>query len=185
MRGMSALSELEIRGMVDGLGLRDRALVLLGVRSGFRISELLSLTLADFAGGRVSVARRSMKGKSSGRSVVLHPEAAAAVAEWVEVMRESGYMTQDCFVFQSRKGSNRPISRCSAWAILKAASLRAGVSGRVGTHSLRKTFAKGVYERTNKNLGLTQKALGHASINSTVQYLSFADSEVEAAILGA
>jgi site-specific recombinase XerD len=126
-----------------------------------------------------------MKGKHSGRSVPLHPEAAAAVEAWISELRTLGHMTQDCFLFQSREGGNRSISRTHAWAVLKAAANRAHVAGRVGTHSLRKTFAKGVYERTNRSLGLTQKALGHASVNSTVQYLSFADSEVEAAILGA
>jgi site-specific recombinase XerD len=61
----------------------------------------------------------------------------------------------------------------------------AGISGKLGTHAMRKTFASRVYELLGHDLVKTQRALGHASINSTVAYLSFAESDIEAAILAA
>jgi len=64
---------------------RDKALFLLGVKSGFRISELLSLRLGDVAQhrrlvDRVIVQRQHVKNKQEGRTVLLHPEAKAALA---------------------------------------------------------------------------------------------------------
>jgi hypothetical protein len=40
-----------------------------------------------------------------------------------------------------------------------------------------------VYEKLGRDLVKTQRALGHRTINSTVQYLSFAETDIEAAIL--
>ena len=40
-----------------------------------------------------------------------------------------------------------------------------------------------VHEKLGRGLVKTQRALGHANINSTVSYLSCADEEIHAAIL--
>lgn len=192
MKGCRPLEEGEVEAVMaafDGpYAMRDRALFLLGVKSGFRISELLSLRLLDVmrAGqttSRVTVARRNMKKKVEGRTVLLHPEAKAALALWLEQLREMGYMTSDTFVFQSRKGRNRAMSRIQAYRILQEAYERAGVSGSTGTHSMRKTFANNVHEKLGRDLLKTQKALGHKNINSTVSYLSFKEEEIDEAIL--
>jgi integrase len=50
---------------------------------------------------------------------------------------------------------------------------------------MRKTFANRMYEKLNHDLVKTQRALGHAKINSTVQYLSFREEGIDAAILAA
>lgn len=193
MKGCRPLSESEVAAVLKALigpyALRDRALFLLGIKSGFRISELLSLRLLDVmrAGrllDRVSVARHNMKKKIEGRTILLHPEARAALQLWIDELRTQGYMTSDTFVFQSRKGRNAALSRVQAYRILQAAYLRAGVEGQTGTHSMRKTFANNVHERLGRDLLKTQKALGHRNINSTVSYLSFQQEEIDEAILG-
>ena len=166
---------------------RDRALFLLGVKSGFRVSELLSLRIGDFiqAGrlvDKVSVRRANMKKKTEGRTVFLHAEAKAALEKWLTQLRVAGYMTDTDFVFQSRKGGNRPISRVQAWRIIREAAAAHQLTGKVGTHSLRKTFADRVYDALDRDLVKTQRALGHRNINSTVQYLSFREEDIDAAI---
>jgi len=187
MRGMRPLTDSEIAQVGQELGTRDRAFFLLGIRTGFRVSELLSLRVADIVNAgevaqSVSVKRRAMKGKTEGRTVPLHPEARAALAAWVRELRSLGAVAESP-LFMSREGG--AISRGQAWHILASAYQRAGVFGRVGTHGLRKTFASRVYERLGHDLIRTQKALGHKAITSTVAYLSFAESEVNDAILAA
>lgn len=49
---------------------------------------------------------------------------------------------------------------------------------------MRTTFADRVYEALGHDIFRTQKALGHRNINSTVQYLSFKEADIENAILG-
>jgi len=192
MRGCRPLTESEVEAVLAELdgprGARDRALFLLGVRSGFRISEILSLRLRDVVEGgrlveRVRVLRRHMKGKREGRTVLLHPAARAALATWLEELRSDGYMTAESFVFQSRHGSNQAIGRTQAWRILKRAFDRAGLIGNLGTHSMRKTFADRIYDRLGGDLVKTAQALSHRSISSTASYLTFRESEIDDAIL--
>jgi integrase len=189
MIGARPLANQEIAKVLNAFtganAARDRALFVLGLKSGFRVSELLALRVADvWKGGKVveavSVARKRMKGKVAARSVPLNPEAARAIQAWLDVM---GTHRPDAPLFESqRKG--KAISRVQAYRILEAAYEAAGLSGKLGTHAMRKTFAHGIYEKVDHDLVKTQRALGHKNINSTVAYLGFrADAEVSAAIL--
>lgn len=192
MKGCRPLTEAEVALVQASFGgryaVRDRALFLLGVKSGFRISELLSLRLGDvFQHGhvvdRVTVPRRYMKGKQESRTVLLHPEAKAALAAWLMTLPHLRKVSRDTFVFQSRKGTNRPIGKIQAWKILHEAVTTNELPGKVGTHAMRKTFANCIYERSGHNLIATQQAMGHKHVNSTQQYLSFRQEDIDALIL--
>lgn len=191
MRGCRPLRDREVTRILKTLdgrwAARDRALVLLGIKSGFRISELLSLRLKDVVQhgklvDRVSVRRRSMKGKISGRTVLLHPEARKAVLSWLKQLQPCNRWRADTFLFVSGKGDNRPITRIHAYRLLRTACQANQLQGVLATHSLRKTFAHRIYERLGHDLIKTQQALGHRSITSTVQYLSFSEAEIDRAI---
>jgi integrase len=89
VKGCRPLTEREVSLMRQSFGgryaVRDRALFILGVNSGFRISELLSLRVHDVlqygrVGDRVTVHRRHMKRKIEGRTVLLNQDAKAALA---------------------------------------------------------------------------------------------------------
>lgn len=192
MKGCRPLNDAEIKDVVESFtgpyANRDKALFLLGIKAGFRISELLSLQAGDLlrAGrmvDRVTVARRHMKKKIEGRTVLLHPEAKKALAEWIDEMETSQPVVDGTFVFLSRKGDNKPVSRIHAWRVLHKAFESKELGGKLGTHSMRKTFANKVYEALGFDLIKTQKALGHKNINSTAQYLSFREEDIDRAIL--
>jgi integrase len=192
MKGCRPLTEAEVMLVQQSFGgvyaARHKALFLLGVKSGFRISELLSLCVGDVSQhgrlvDRVTVQRRYMKNKREGRTVLLHPEAKTALAAWLLTLRQAPGVTPQAFVFRSRKGGNRPISAVQAWRILHEAVTTNELTGKVGTHAIRKTFANRVYQQLNHDLVKTQRAMGHKNINSTVAYLSFVEDEIDAAIL--
>ena len=86
-------------------------------------------------------------------------------------------------LFPSRKGQ-RPLSRIQYHRILKRAVESNELTGKVATHSLRKTFADRIYESLKRDIFRTQMALGHKNINSTIQYLSFKQADIDAAVLG-
>lgn len=191
MKGARPLNDNEIQKVLGALAgryaSRDRALFLLGVKSGFRISEILSLRLADvFAANEmathISVRRSNMKGKIEGRTVVLHPQAKVALRIWIDELLSSGGESSD-FLFKSRNGSNQPISRSQAFKLLEKSYRAVGLVGILGTRAMRKSFANSVYEKLDHDLVKTQKALGHRNINSTVSYLSFKSEEIDQAIL--
>lgn len=161
--------------------IQDRALILLGATTGFRISELLSLTWTDvLQQSRVMVVKRNTKGRLQSRSALLHPEAKAAL----EALHYAVQPKSDGeYIFKSRKGENRAIGKVQAWRRLDEAFTALGLKGKLGTHCMRKYFAERVYEGTGKDLLKTQRALGHRNINSTISYLSFNTQELDATIL--
>jgi integrase len=185
MAGCRPLSEDEIEAMKESLDqMRDRLLFTLGVKCGFRISELLSLNIKDVIENddvteRVTVSRRNMKGKLFSRSVILTDEARAAIAEYINSLET---WTRDQPLFKSRQGDNQPISRIRAGAIMRRAKAEAGINGPVATHSMRKTFAETVYKLSGHNLLLTKEALGHTSAQNTEKYLAVAQKDVDAII---
>jgi integrase len=53
----------------------------------------------------------------------------------------------------------------------------------IGSHTLRKTFARLLYAALGHDLVRTSYALRHRSVATTVAYLSFHEEEVDAAII--
>ena len=112
MKGSRPLSNEEVRLVAKSFhgayAARTKAMFILGVRSGFRISEILSLRVGDVyqhgkVGDRVSVQRRNMKGETQGRTVLLHPEARAALSVWLEVLQKRrGALDPELPIFHSR-----------------------------------------------------------------------------------
>ena len=174
MSAKRCFSPEEISALVEKIPTaRDKALFLLGVNTGFRISELLSLTVADISssGGslktHVTVSQRNMKGGKKSRTVILNDVAKAALA----TLTPSSHL-----LF--------PITKQHFWRVLKSACLLAGIDPTlVGTHSMRKTFAQRVYKGLGNDIYATSKALGHAHIATTVAYLGVAQENIDKAIL--
>jgi integrase len=134
MKGSRPLSDQEVTIASQSFSgkdaTRNKALFLLGVRTGFRVSELLSLQVGDvYHQGRVAdqvtVQPRHMKKKVEGRTVPLHPEAKLT----------SGPL------FPSHKNPTEAISRVQTWRVLQQAYAANGLQGQLGTHGMRKTFA--------------------------------------------
>jgi len=174
---------------------RNRTLFLLGCATGYRISELCSLRIRDVlneAGSvnqLVTVARRNMKGRKTSRTVLLSSAACRALLPWLAELRHAGYVHKTDPLFPSRTG--KPVTRFQAYRVLKRAFRACGITGRSGTHTMRKTFANIFYDAKLREVAEgkpvdafreTSKALGHASVASTDKYLSFRDEDIRQAI---
>jgi site-specific recombinase XerD len=160
----------------------------LGIKSGFRISELLSLQVGDLVQGgkvadRVGVARAHMKKKIEGRCVILHPIAKAAIAERIEELKRLGKSQNETFLFLSAKGQNKALTRIGAWCVLKKAYRSLNLTGKLATHTMRKTFCGKIYDKLNQNIFLTAKAMGQKNVNSCASYLSFREEQIDEAVL--
>jgi len=161
-------------------GPRNACLFTVGLMTGFRVSELLSIQVEDVLQcGRivdaVHVRRSNMKGKGEGRTVKLNAKAKEALASWVE---ERGVV--DGPLFCSTAGKR--ISRVQVWRIFNRAFEAIEMTGTLGTHCMRKTFASRMYDGLGGDLINLQKALGHKWITSTSQYLSFKEDEINDAL---
>lgn len=191
MKGCRSLTDQEADAVMGSFGgkyaARDRAVFAVGRYTGERISAILRLKVGDVVqAGRVADAvtysRASRKGKLEGRTVKLHPKAKDALATWINELAKGTILTADDYVFKSRKGRGS-LGRVQYHRILKEAVALNELDGKVATHSMRKTFADRAYEALGHDIFRTQKALGHRNINSTAQYLSFREADIDAAIL--
>jgi site-specific recombinase XerD len=148
------------------------------MKTGLRASEALSLRVGQVISDgdivdEVEIPRAAMKGKREGRHVMLNPTAKAAVRQWLTTFeRVEGILERSHYVFKSRVGKNRPLSRQWAWKVLKDACAMADVHGPIGCHSTRKSFAERVFVELGWDLRHLQAVMGHSSISSTIKYLA-------------
>ena len=188
MKGCRPLTDPEIAAVKESfIRTRDKALFILGLKTGLRISELLSLKVGDvYQYGRVVdsvyVERKYMKKKVEGRSIPLHQEGKEALMRWIMELEKLGKSDPNSPLFKSRKGHGS-INRVQAFRVFKEVYEANGLIGKLGTHAMRKTFADRIYERLGRDLIKVQRALGHKAITSTVSYLSFREEEITEAIL--
>jgi integrase len=177
------LSDAEIALLSSTGDKRFNLLITIGCATGFRISELLSLRIADvYANGallsHVTVDKIHMKGRKHSRTVKLNSKAAASISQYLE---GRSFAPSD-FLFQSRQGHNKALSACQAWRIIRSLCKKHNIEGNVGTHSFRKTFAVNIYRASSHNIRLTQVALGHRDIQVTTRYLGVCSGEVDDAV---
>jgi len=78
-------------------------------------------------------------------------------------------MSDEEYLFKSRKGENKPISRVQAYRILNSAAEHVGLQ-EVGTRTLRKTFGYWHYKQ-NKDVALLQQIFNHSSPSVTLRYI--------------
>lgn len=153
---------------------RNRCLFLLGTSAMTRVSELAALNVGDVYQGGLVVSelvlrKQIVKGKKESRIAVLPPETVEAVRDFIAWKAEHGEsLAKDAPLFLSRQG--RHLHRMQIHRILKEAYAKAGLTGRLTTHTMRKTGGTWLYEATG-DLLLTQEALGHRSPETTRRYV--------------
>jgi integrase/recombinase XerC len=150
----------------DAIGfihVRDRAILELLYSSGLRVSEVAGLNVED-----VNTREGLVKVRGKGKKERIVPMGSKAV----EAIR--GYMTEKILLkkksktlFLNKRGtelSERGIRRI----VVKYARL-IGVSGQIGPHTLRHTFASHLLQ-AGADLRVIQELLGHASLSTTQKY---------------
>ena len=181
MKGTRPLDNTEIRlvsACFDGtFATRNRGLFMLGVSTGGRISELLSLTIGDvYQNGKpvtdLLFDRSIVKGGEISRAVPVNSDGRRAIEDLIAWHRERYNTTHKSRpLFPSRNGQGaKRMSRRTAHDVLKTAFVSAGLNGHLATHSLRKSFAQRLYDRTG-DIFAVQEMLGHKSVATTQKYL--------------
>ena len=192
MKGTRPLDNDEIRRVstcfTGTFTTRNRGLFLLGVSTGGRISELLSLRVGDVFQNRKPVTdllygKSIVKGGEVSRSVPVNADGRRAIDELVNWHRRHySSVASKRPLFPSRhKSGTVPMHRQTAHAILKTAFIEAGLNGHIATHSLRKSFAQRLYDKTG-DIYMVQELLGHRSISTTQKYLGVNYADAKAAV---
>lgn len=192
MKGTRPLDNDEIRrvsGCFTGtFEVRNRGLFMIGVSTGGRISELLSLRIGDVYQNRSAVTdllfqRSIVKGGEVSRAVPVNADgrrAIQALIDWHRRHYRSVASKRPLFPSRHKSGTV-PLHRQTAHDILKNAFIEAGLNGKLATHSLRKSFAQRLYDKTG-DIYLVQELLGHRNISTTQNYLGVNYADARAAV---
>jgi len=169
-----AISVEQVERLLDAAGfdgtplaIRDRALLELLYATGARISEAVGLAVDDVDLSARSVPLSGKGGKQ--RRVPLGSFAATALEAYLVRVRPGlaakGRGTPALFL-NARGG---PLSRQSAWTVLRDAAEKAGLAAGISPHTLRHSFATHLMEG-GADVRVVQELLGHSSVTTTQIY---------------
>jgi integrase/recombinase XerD len=145
---------------------RDNAMLQLLYASGMRVSELVSLNLADVdtEGGYV---RCFGKGHKE-RLIPIHHQAVLSLKQYLSEGRPRlAHGDEEEAFFLNRRGER--LTRQGLWQILKGYAKSAELGAEVTPHTLRHSFATHMLSG-GADLRSVQELLGHANISTTQVY---------------
>lgn len=125
-----------------------------GVETGLRVSDLLQISTENLKKTMEITERKTGKVRT-----VTIPK---------QLFDELKRFSSKTWVWQSPR-TGKPYTRQAAWKAFSLAAERAKLGGRMGTHSMRKTFAR-AQKMPPEEL---QKVFGHDYVSTTLLYLFF------------
>lgn len=157
------------------LGVRDAAMLELLYAAGLRVSELVTVGIADV---NLEACFVRVLGKGSKEHVV---PIGRASKEKLDAYLASGRPAllkgrPSPYLFVTR--SAKPITRQGFWKLLKQYALKAGISHNITPHTLRHSFATHLLER-GADLRSVQVMLGHVDISTTQIYTHVAQQRLK------
>ena len=168
-------------------GLRNTCIIKIMLDAGLRVSEVINLRLRDIDLNTGKIMIREGKGKKD-RALWLRGETLEQVQEWVSKKPEGEY------IFTTLKGKQlndryirQLIDRVAVKAGVQEYQTRTTEAGeeyqesKVSPHTLRHTFATDFYRETG-DIRMTQKALGHSDLSTTMIYTHIVDDDLEEAM---
>ncbi|MDH6351899.1 site-specific integrase [Brevibacillus sp. 1238] len=171
IRDMQKLDEL--KSLLKKRSERDYFLVVLGINTGLRISDLLRLKVSDVKGKSHIILVEKKTGKR--KRFLINDSLRKEVDQYIDDKKGDEYL----FVSTKRP---QPITRVRAYQIINGAAKKIGLS-EIGTHTLRKTFGYHFYQRT-KDIATLQMIFNHSHPSITLRYIGITQDLIDEAVDG-
>jgi len=161
--------------------LRDLALFNVALDTSFRGSDLVRLRVADVvtpAGVREIVEIRQKKTENRNARPV-QARLSSGTRDSLRAYLTASEKTLHSWLFtgQGARWSHTHLSESQVWRLFRSWLEKARLDPSLyGLHSLRRTFPTHIYQQTG-NLRAAQLLLGHASIESTKEYIGTEQAE--------
>ncbi len=174
------LSPEEVTQLIEAApNLRHRTILLLLYATGLRRTEASRLKIADIDSQRRVIHVHQGKG-SRDRELPLTPKLLEALREYWRSCK----VKPRVYLFPTRvkaTAEERPISDKVVWNVCRDTALRAGLTKRIGPHTLRHSFATHLLEGGN-DLRTIQLLMGHEELRHTTVYLHLSRRHLHAAV---
>ena len=161
---------------------RNKMLFVIGINVGLRASDLVQLRWSYFYKDDMTFkdfyVLQPKKTKKTGKFVKIffNQTVKKAIGNYVN---EYPIDNLNDYLFKSRKGDN-PITERGLWKIIVDVAADSDIDKNVGSHSLRKTWARNIYDNAEDKSGalvMLQECLRHSDSLTTLRYISIMDEE--------
>jgi integrase len=156
---------------------RDYILLMVGINTGLRISDILPLRVRDVRGTYIDI-REKKTGKQ--KLIKINQALRKALDSFIQEKPDHAYL----FTSRNRKHKtgkiNDPISSSMAYKMLSGVAKRFGLS-EIGTHSMRKTFGYHFHQR-EKDITLLMDLFNHSEESITLRYIGIKQDTLDEAL---
>lgn len=166
-----SLGEIErMKSALKDISYRDYMIFLFGINTGLRIGDILELKAGEIRGKENVRIRERKTGKI--RDIEIYNGFYKELNEYCQ------NISDDMPLFPSRRNKKEAVDSVRYWRIMKKAGEQAGIKSKLGTHSLRKSWAYHFYKQTN-NIAMLQEVLNHATQEVTRRYIGISQDEIK------
>ncbi|MDF2856354.1 MAG: integrase [Neobacillus sp.] len=152
---------------------RDLLLFVFGINTGIRVSDLLSLKVGDIWDGTEIREFLYLNDTINEEASVYYINSAIQIE--LKNYLGSYELNEGDYLFKSKK-NNQPITRQQAYRIINKAAKEVGIPGKIGTHTLRKTFGYHAY-RKGIAISILMEIYHHHSPSETLRYIGINKDE--------
>lgn len=158
----------KVEKLLETQNKRNLLFFTIGTNCGLRISDILALNVGDVKGKTYIqiVEKKTGKYKKFPINSKLKP--------MIEDFTKSRNPNEPLFktIFNNR------LERVAAYYIIRNACEQVGIQGRIGTHTMRKTFGYHHYKKF-KDIALLQKIFNHSSPQITLRYIGIEQDQID------
>lgn len=163
----------KIKSILKSSSKRDYALFVLGINTGIKAQELLSLQVKDVWDGEKAKEFLYIENKKTNKTVAYYLN--NRVHEALQHYLKDDDLELEDYLFRSKR-DKQPITRQQAYRIINHAAREAGIKGNIGTHTMRKTFGYHAY-RKGVAISILMSLFHHHSRSETLKYIGITEEE--------
>lgn len=168
----------DLASRTDPHGERMFLMFALGIHTGLRISDLVRLRVENVGGDSICTIEKKTRKETR---LPLNATIRAIIQD-----RTRG-LDGKALLFPSKcgdgDGNQKPITTRTAYNDMDAIRKRYGLTGKIGCHTMRKTFGYWHYKK-NHDLELLRQWFNHATQSVTLRYIGMDDEEKRKSVEG-
>ncbi|GAE36690.1 tyrosine-type recombinase/integrase [Halalkalibacter akibai] len=168
----------KIKAILKKRSHRDYLLFIFGINTGILVSHLLRIKVSDVYDCQNVKEYYCLREKKSGeiKSYYINNKVRSALIDYVT----KAELQATDYLFKSQK-NNEPITRQQAYRIINNVAREVGISEKIGTHTLRKTFGYHAYQK-GIAISLLQSVFNHPTRAETLRYIGIERDNFEVKI---
>ncbi len=166
----------ELLTYLRGQSERNYMLAKVQLNTARRISDIVKLKVSDFFDENMQIKKIiTIEERKTNKNIMIaiNNTLENALKSYVRNFK----LLHSDYLFQSRKGLNRPITTTQVHRIFNEAGKALNINN-FGTHSLRKSWGYFCYKET-KNIGLIMNALNHSSEKISLKYIGITQNDID------